>query len=282
VGALARTLTNWFDDLFRKRSAEFTAESLQVMEKKWRAAATARAIARLRVRRGLVVPAPPAAAPLAAEDLDTLEDVFASVQVPIGLLNMDYAGNNIRNVGRVRTVLADWSNVVKDTRSAYGKQRSELKLLGFAEGSRLTPLGRAAAAAGSVEEVARLWCAWLQHTSDDDLMAVNSKLLVAKRVLTKFWQLKEEVRNHFLERAVRPSDSERPILQVIELLCNASDVVQELSLEDIEALAPLLRHPERLPGFVRNAVLDYQDNKGTRGWDFPDRRVVPLAWKEAR
>ena len=27
----------------------------------------------------------------------------------------------------------------------------------------------------------------------------------------------------------------------------------------------------RVPEFVRNAVLDYQDNKGTRGWDFPDR-----------
>jgi hypothetical protein len=57
--------------------------------------------------------------------------------------------------------------------------------------------------------------------------------------------------------------------------------VQELSLEDINALAPLLQRPERLPEFVRNAVLDYQDNKGTRGWDFPDRRIVPLAWKEA-
>jgi hypothetical protein len=78
-----------------------------------------------------------------------------------------------------------------------------------------------------------------------------------------------------------PSDAERPTLQIIELLCNASDVVQELSLEDIEALAPLLAQPQRLPQFVCNAVLDYQDNKGTRGWDFPDRKIVPLAWKAA-
>ena len=57
--------------------------------------------------------------------------------------------------------------------------------------------------------------------------------------------------------------------------------MQELALEDIGALAPLLSQPGRLPEFVRNAVLDYQDNKGTRGWDFADRRTVPLAWKSA-
>jgi hypothetical protein len=78
---------------------------------------------------------------------------------------------------------------------------------------------------------------------------------------------------------VGPNEAERSTLQIIELLCNASDVVQELSLEDIKTLAPLLQHPGRLPAFVRNAVLDYKDNKGRRGWDFPDRRIVPLAWK---
>jgi len=275
------TLKNWFDDLFKKRSEEFTAESLRLMEEKWRAAAVHRARARLRVRRTLQMSAVVTGAPMTAEDLDTLEDVFATVQLPIGLLNMDYAGNNIRNVGRVKTVLADWANVVRDTRSAHGKQRSELKLLGFAQGSRLTPLGRAAAATGSAEEIARLWCVWLQQTPDPELAAVNTKLLVAKRVFAQFWKLGEEVRNHFLQRAVSPSDAERPTLQIIELLCNASDVVQELSVEDIEALSPLLAQPRRLPEFVRNAVLDYQDNKGTRGWDFPDRRIVPLAWEQA-
>jgi hypothetical protein len=274
-------LKNWFDDLFRVRSSEFTGETLRLMEEKWRAAAVNRTRARLRVRRGLVVTALPATAPLAAEDLDTLEDVFATVQLPIGLLNMDYAGNNIRNVDRVRTVLADWPNVATRRRGAYGKQRSELKLLGFAIGSNLTPLGRQAAATGSVEDVARIWCGWLQQTPDAELAGVNAKLLVAKRVFTQFWQLKEEVRNYFLNRAAHPTNAERPTLQIIELLCNASDVVQELSLEDVQALAPLVSHPQRLPQFVRDAVLDYQDNKGMRGWDFPDRKIVPLAWKAA-
>jgi HKD family nuclease len=276
------TLSHWFDDLFEKHSEEFTPDILRVMEEKWRAAAAHRALARLEMRRTLEVPAISPAAPLATEDLDTLEDVFATVRLPIGLLNMDYAGNNVRNTGRVKTVLTDWSNVIKNTVPAHSKQRSELKLLGFAKGSSLTPLGRAAAAAGDLEEIARLWCAWLQKTSTDELDAVNHKLLVAKRVFTQFWKLQEEVRNHFLHHAISPSETERPILQVIELLCNASDVVQDFSLADIAALAPLLAEPKRLPKFVCDAVLDYQDNKGTRSWDSPDRRIVPLAWSQAQ
>ena len=122
----------------------------------------------------------------------------------------------------------------------------------------------------------------MQQTPDAELSAVNEKLVVAKRVFTQFWKLKEEVRTYFLDHAAHPTAAERPMLQIIELLCNASDVVQELSLEDIRALAPLLSQPQRLPEFVRKAVLDYQDNKGTRGWDFPDRKIVPLAWKDAQ
>jgi len=275
------TLSHWFDDLFKQRSEDFTSEGLRLMEEKWRAAEVHRARARLRFRRAAVIPPLPATAPLATEDLDTLEDVFATVQLPICLLNMDYAANNIRNVGRVRAVLADWPNVVRGTRSAHGKQRSELKLLGFATGIALTPLGRQAAAAGSVEEVAQLWCAWLQQTPSAKLDAINPKLRAAKRVFTQFWKLQEEVQNYFLTHALSPGAAERPTLQIIELLCNASEVVQELSLEDIQALVPLLAQPQRLPNFVRNAVLDYQDNKGTRGWEYPDRRIVPLAWREA-
>jgi hypothetical protein len=113
----------------------------------------------------------------------------------------------------------------------------------------------------------------------NEFLAASRELLVAKRVFTQFWKLHEDVRDHFLNYAVTPNEAERPILQIIELLCNASDVVQELSLEDIKTLTPILQHPARLPAFVRNAVLDYKDNKGTRGWGYPDRMIVPLAWK---
>src|SRR5258708_3811011 len=49
-------LDKWFNNLFSKRSEEFTAERLLVMEEKWRAAAVYRARARLRVRRTLITP----------------------------------------------------------------------------------------------------------------------------------------------------------------------------------------------------------------------------------
>src|SRR5262249_32727731 len=124
-------------------------------------------------------------------------------------------------------------------------------------------------------------CAWLQKTSPNELVAINSKLLVAKRVFTQFWQLQDEVRTFFLEHAEQPTDEDKPRLQVIELMCNEREVAQELTLAVFDYLLPLLLHPGRLPDFIRSAVLDYQDNKGTRGWNFPDRRILPLAWRDA-
>jgi hypothetical protein len=208
--------------------------------------------------------------------------MFATIQLPIGLLNMDYAGNNIRNVGRVREVLTDWNRVRTGTGGAAGKQRSELKLLSFAEGRDLTPLGRAASTAGSREEVARLWCTWLHRTPNAEVDAINKRLLVAKRVFAQFWRLQPEVRDYFLANAESPADPETlHTVQTIELLCNARDIVQGLSLDDIQTLTPLLNRPERLPQFVRVAISDYQENKGQRSWNYPDRRILPLAWREA-
>jgi hypothetical protein len=272
------TLCNWFEDLYKTRSEEFTEASLLAMEKKWLAAAANRARARLRVRRLQILPTD--IIPLTAEDIDTLEDIFATVKLPIGLLNMDYAANNIRNIERVREVLEDWTIVKSSNIPKHGKQRSELKLLGFVSGNELSPLGKRASKSSDVREIARLWCAWLQQTSDAELEAINRLLPVAKRVLRQFFRLKKEVRDYFLKHAQRPKEDEKKTLQMIELLCNASDVVQELSLEDFEALVPLLEHPERLPEFIDKAVIDYRNNKGMRGWDFPDRLIVPLAWDE--
>lgn len=275
------TLNHWFDDLFSNHSDEFSPQTLQEMEVKWKVAASYRARTRMRVRRGVIIPAKEEAPSLESEDIDALEDVFATLQPPIGLLNMDYAGNNIRNVERVREVLSDWDTVITDSAPVHGKHRNELKLLGFAQGKTLTDLGIKAKAANDIEKIAVLWTQWLQHTPDSDLDAVNSKLPITKRVFKQFWQLKDEVRDYFIAHAERPSDSIRPVLQVIELLCNASDVVQEFSLEDIETLAPLIRRPEAIPEFIREDVHGYLVNKGTRSWDTPDRRILPLAWRRA-
>ncbi len=277
------TLTHWFDDLFKKRSVAFTQESLLIMEARWRAAAVARARAYLLTRRELVIPARAPAAPISPEDLDTLEDVFATLQPDIGLLCMDYAGNTVRNIQRARELLRDWSRVSRSPGDTANKQRSELKNLGFSEGPVLTPLGEAAARANSDSEVARLWCAWLKRTPDAELAAVKPELLIAKRVFSQFWRLQPDVREFFLKHAVgsKKHSGERLVLNTIELLCSANAVVQDLSLEDFKTLAPLLSQAERIPISVRAKVVDYLDNKGTRTWEYPDRRILLLAWKEA-
>lgn len=276
------TLKDWFDDLFKKRSEEFTTESLRKMEVKWREAAVHRAKARLGVRRKLIVTPREASLPITAEDLDTLEDVFATLQLPIGLLCMDYAGNTVRNINRVRELLQDWPNVSQASGEAPDKQRGELRTLGFASGRKLTKYGEAAARATSDAEVARIWCSWLHSTPDAELAALKDELLTAKRVFSQFWRLKPEVQEFFLENAQgsKPNTPLRLLLNTIELLCSANAVVQDFTLEDFKALAPLLTQAERIPITVREQVIDYLENKGTRSWKYPDRRLVPLAWKE--
>jgi HKD family nuclease len=270
--ACLNTLNGWFNELFNRRSEAFTPERLRKMEEKWRALATARAIGRLKVHRQPTVSPKTQPVKVGPEDSDTLEDVFATIQLPIGLLNMDYAGNNVRNIAKLREVLASPA-------AASGKQQSELKLLGFMRGGSLTELGRAAAALKSDEAVARLWCKWLRQTSNERLESINEKLLLAKRVFPQFWRLKEDVRNYFLANAQSPDD--RRTLQTIELLSNARDVVQELSLDDMRTLSTLLSQSERVPEYIRGEVASYFENKGTRSWDFPDRKIMPVAWKEA-
>ena len=266
-----RTLNEWFNDLFQNRSERFTPEHLRRMEKRWRAAATRRTRTRLRLHRGLAIP--PEAVTLEAEDIDALDDIFATIQTPIGMLNFDYAGNNIRNLARARAVLqtyrADWTN----------KRSSELKLLGFAREGHLTALGRAAAGARTLEEIALMWCRWIQRTDDAELRRINYRLLVAKRVFPQFWLLRREVRDYFIENAEHPADPE--LVKAIEFLCNARDIVQGLSLADIRTLSTLLRDPQRLPQFAAEEFARYAENKGARGWDLPDRRILPLAWRDA-
>ena len=266
------TLENWFNNLFDHRTEAFTPERLREMETKWKQAAAQRTKNRLRTRRGVALPPGAPSMPVGPEDLDTLEDVFATIQLPIGLLNIDYARNNVRNIHKLREVLSNPA-------AAHSKQQSELKLLGFMAHGNLTSLGQAAAAARSDEAVARLWCRWLQRTPNEELAAINCKLLDAKRVFAQFWRLKPEVREYFLSNVENPS--ERRTLQTIELLCNARDVVQELSLDNMRTLSSLLSSTAILPPHIRKEVIEYFENKGPRSWTRPDRRTVPEAWRAA-
>jgi len=196
--ASLQTLHKWFNNLFKEKSSEFTQDQLRLMEERWQAAATSRAKERLRVRRGIAIP-PGVQVPIAAEDLDAIEDVLSTIQTPIGLLNLDYAANNIRNINQAR-------NVLSNPAGASSKQASELKLLGFMEAGVLTPLGIAAKKAASDEAFAKLWCKWLRSSTNQQLINVNSKLLAAKRVFPRFWRLQPEVRNFFLTNAQSPKN----------------------------------------------------------------------------
>lgn len=53
-----------------------------------------------------------------------------------------------------------------------------------------------------------------------------------------------------------------------------------MSLGEIETLSGLLQS-ERVHEYIRTEVEKYFNNKGTRGWDTDDRRVIPQAWREA-
>jgi len=92
-------------------------------------------------------------------------------------------------------------------------------------------------------DIARLWCRWLKRTPNAELGEINPRLLIAKRVFPQFWRLRPEVRNHFLDNVQNRDD--RRTLQTIELLCNASEVVQELSLG---------RHADAFRGFSIQTV----------------------------
>jgi HKD family nuclease len=274
-----KIFSQWFDQLYRSQSEEVTPDLLNKMEINWRRSAPKRVRTRLAERR-LITPEPKKILPIFPEDLDTLEDIFSTIKLPIGLLNLDYAGNNIRNLGDLKKVLNNWDHVRNISDKKYNKQRSELKLLGFTKEHELTPLGKKALYAADVSEIAFLWCSWLQRANDSEIESFNDRLKAVKRVMGQFWQLKTEVRNFFLENI--NNHKEKPLLMAIEFLCNANEIVQELSLEDFKTLMPLLEQNERLPVHIQKAIKDYLDNKGSRGWEFPDRKIIPLAWKDTQ
>jgi len=214
-------------------------------------------------------------------DINAIHEILASVRFPVGTLNMDYAANNVRLVERVQEILQRWDSVKDSDSDTCAKQRSELKLLGFAKGSDLTSLGEAALKAVNLSEIAQLWCAWIQESTPDDLASVNVKLLAAKRVFTQFWQLPPEIKAYFLTNVTKQNPDNKPMLQAIELICNAEQNLQNLSLEDVQLLASSLSDQKSLPPSVSNIILDHLNNKGARSWDSQDRLIVPNAWKAA-
>ncbi|HAF14165.1 MAG TPA: hypothetical protein DCK99_10810 [Blastocatellia bacterium] len=261
-----KRLTRWFDVLFRDPAAqEIDERFVEEYEKRWKRAARARVPLRriAQIRGGPDVEPTP-------EDLDTLDDAFSTITLPVGTLGFDHAGNNIRNLSRLLNVMARYPKIGL-------KETSELHLLGFMRDGKLSPLGVKVKRCRTATAAAKLWCSWVKRTPDAVLDALNSRLRSFKRAAKRFWRLKPEVRNFFLREITNPD--ERETLQAIELCCNGSEVVESLLINDFRAMAPFMLSGAKLSEFITRAVADYLSNKGSRSWTSDDRRIVLTSWR---
>jgi HKD family nuclease len=262
-------LVAWFEQLFRDHDATVVDEKLlKKLEGAWKSAAAAR-VQVTRVRRKSLPKSVQSSASL-AEEIDVLEDLFYTIELPIGILSIDQAGNNIRNLARLLEVLR--------RHPAIGaKERSELHLLGFLSDGKLTDLGKSAKQSNSEKDVAQLWCEWVLKGKVQKLRDLNPRIASFRRAATQFWNLQPEVRQFFFTNL--HSERRRNVLKVIELLCSGSEVVCKLEVDDFESLVPAIARAQQLPQFLRRAVLDYWDNKGSRSWGSDDRRTLLTAWR---
>lgn len=268
-GAILDTIGQWFDGLWGA-AEDVGKEFVQRYRPTWRAAARAR-IRICRFRRRAMRPkrAEPKGTP---EDIDVLEDLCGTIRLPITILSIDQAGNNIRNLKRLLSVLHDFPNV-------SGKARSELRLLGLLDGGELTGIGRRARRCRTTRALARTWCRWLKGQTRRELAAINAKLANFKRCATLFWKLRPEVVAFFFDHL--EDRAERDSLKAIELLSNGDHAVCELKLEDFKSLAPVLAKPGGLPAQLREAIESYHENKGSRSWRGDDRRILLEAFRSA-
>jgi HKD family nuclease len=270
-GLVLAEIGDWFNKLWNAPNGTLAIDSDFIKEYRvrWRPAARARArLRRLRRRKRSLIGLPSDGHP---EDIEVLEDVCETIRVPVAILSMDQAANNIRNLQRLLTVLHAYPNI-------HSKALSELRLLGLAEGDQLTAAGRQCQRCSSVQALARAWCRWVKATPEELLLTINPHIAAFRRAATAFWRLRREVQTFFVSNLeVR---HQRNVLMAIELLCSAGGVIRELKIEDFRALAPILAAPQRLPMHLREAIEEYHRNKGARSWTGNDRRVLLDAWRD--
>lgn len=264
-----RELSVWFDEVCERHSIAVNAAVLGEMEGIWKLAAASRAKNRLKM---VVTTTGPEVSGSPADLAETYEDAFESLVKPIGMLNFDHAGNNVRTLQLAREALDNWP-------SADGKTVSEMKLLGFVSDGTLTSLGKAAKNTSTHEDLALAWCGWLLDTPDEVLSELNARLVAAKRSFLRFCSLSEEVSDFFVANALE--SSEKKLLQTIELICNASSMVEKLGLAEIRVLSKLLPASEYMSPASAEAITTYFANKGARGWSRDDRRIMVNAFRRA-
>ncbi len=269
---LLKKLKNWFEQLFE--DDQYTPPLDNILLEKltliWNQTAVKRVeiqrIRRKNLPQPLSVPDP------SPGDVDILEDLFSTIRLPIGILSIDHAGNNIRNLKRLLVVLKRYPKITN-------KGRSELYLLGFMEKERdeLTTLGSSAKRYRTEKALAEGWCDWVFNQEESELKKLNPRIASFRQAASQFWKLSSEVRTFFFDNL--QSRRHRKVLQTIELLCNGSDVVHELMLSDFESLAPVILKVRQLPTFLQRPILDYQENKVSRSWSGDDRKTILTAWR---
>jgi hypothetical protein len=268
---LLKRLRRWFNALFSDSQCTIALDKnlLTKIDQEWKAAATNRLKSfKAKKRKPLKGEPGPEIPP---EDLLVMEDLFSTVKLPIGILSMDHARNNIRSLRRLLDVLGRYPQV-------NSKERSELRLLGFVQGSELNHLGSVARLCHTEKSLAKVWCRWVLGQKTSELQRINPRIASFRLAARQFWKLDFSVRRFFLNNL--ESKENRSILQTIELLCNSGEVVRKLKLIDFKILTSLLAKREMLPAFLRKAIIDYQNNKGSRTWRGEDRKTMLTAWRD--
>lgn len=225
-----------------------------------------------RSRRRVSVNGRKATAQGTPEDVDVLEDLCGTIKPPITILSIDQAGNNIRNLNRLLSVLHDFPRI-------SGKARSDLHLLGLVDAGEITEIGERARRCRTTTALARTWCHWLKTQTRRELADINPALANFKRCANIFWTLRAEVITFFF--ANLNNRRERATLNAIELLCNGDKAVRELTIEDFRSFAPFLLDPKALPAPLRRAIRSYHTNKGNRSWRGNERRILLEAYRRA-
>jgi HKD family nuclease len=263
-------VVDWFEHLFRDQlgTTDLDDDLLRRLKQAWKAAAASRVLVR-RVRRKVLPRSVRPSAPI-AEDVDILEDLFHTIRLPIAVLNIDQAGNNIRNLTRLLQVLRRYPRI-------DSKERSELHLLGLLNGDKLTRTGKTVKTCKSEKDLAEKWCQWVYREKEAKLQNINPRIASFRRAATQFWGLQDVVIQFFLSSL--QSKLKRNTLKMIELLCNGGDPVQHLDVSDFESLAPIISRVKELPVSLRWPVLEYWENKGSRSWSGNDRSTLLTAWR---
>lgn len=259
----------WFDQLFANGSQPFDDLRLKALER----ANVARIKGNLATAQAKQIP--DAAVPNDPIAAETIEAVFGALPDIVVPLNADKAGNNVRTFRRIKEILDNPAQLT-------GKAFSELKLIGLARDGGYTVIGQQAQGR-SIPEIAKIWMKWLKAAPSDEIAAANPSGRLARAAIAfeTFWSFPEDVRNFFLANATHPTLATRRSLQVIELLANAGRAMPNLTLADVSTLSQLLAATAQLSPRVRAIVGDYLDNKGTRGWSEPDRKIILEAWRDA-